>query len=177
MLDSYSGVVYDLDGTVVDLDVDWAAVATAVEGVYADAGIDVDGQGLWAMLNEADDHGIRGRVETTIAEHERAGARSSTALPASEELAAVEPVAVCSLNCEAACRIALETHDLSDHVRAVIGRDSVSTHKPDPEPLLSAVDRIDVSPSDAVFIGDSERDAVTARRAGVAYVDVAERRE
>jgi len=176
MIESYGGVVFDLDGTVVDLDVDWAAVASDVAAVYDDAGVGADGRGLWSMLEDADEHGIRDRVEATIAEHERAGARTSTRLPAGDQLATVESVAVCSLNCEAACRIALETHGLDGDVAAVVGRDSVATHKPDPEPLLAAVDRIGVSPDRALFVGDSDRDGVTARRAGVDYADVSELR-
>jgi len=174
MIDSYDGVVFDLDGTVVDLDVDWAAVASDVAAVYDDAGVGADGRGLWAMLEDAEEHGIRDRVEATIADHERDGARTSTRLPSGDDLATVEPVAVCSLNCETACRIALKTHDLDDHVAAVVGRDTVATHKPDPEPLLAAIDRIGVAPDGALFVGDSERDAVTAQRAGVDYADVSE---
>ncbi|MFC6728291.1 HAD family hydrolase [Natronoarchaeum mannanilyticum] len=176
MIDSYDGVVFDLDGTLVDLDVDWAAVAADVAAVYEDAGVDAGSSGLWAMLEEAEEHGIGDSVEATIADHERTGARTSTRLPSGDDLATVDPVAVCSLNCEAACRIALETHDFDGDVAAAVGRDTVATHKPDPEPLLAAIDRIDVSPDGALFIGDSERDAVTARRAGVDYVDVAELR-
>jgi len=176
MIDSYDGVVFDLDGTLVDLDVDWAAVAADVAAVYENAGVDVGNSGLWAMLEVAEEHGIADRVEATIADHERTGARTSTRLRAGDDLATVDPVAVCSLNCEAACRIALETHDLHGDVAAVVGRDTVATHKPDPEPLLAAIERIDVSPDGALFIGDSERDAVTARRAGVDYADVAELR-
>jgi len=176
MFDSYDGVVFDLDGTIVDLDVDWAAVATDVAAVYEDAGVDAGSRELWAMLEEAEEHGIGDRVEATIADHERSGARTSTRLRSGDDLAAVDPVAVCSLNCEAACRIALETHDLGGDVTAVVGRDTVATHKPDPEPLLAAIERIGVSADGALFVGDSERDAVTARRAGVDYADVAELR-
>lgn len=176
MIDSYDGVVFDLDGTLVDLDVDWAAVAADVAAVYEDAGVDTSSRELWAMMEEAEEHGIGDRVEATIADHERAGARTSTRLPSGDDLATVDPVAVCSLNCEEACRIALQTHDLDGDVAAVVGRDTVATHKPDPGPLLAAIERIGVSPDGALFVGDSDRDAVTARRAGVDYADVAELR-
>ena len=70
---------------------------------------------------------------------------------------------------EAACRTALDVHDLASHVEAVVGRDTVATRKPDPEPLLAALDPLDVPPERALFVGDSERDAVTAERAGMDF--------
>jgi phosphoglycolate phosphatase len=171
----YDGVVYDLDGTLVDLDVDWAAVRRSVAAVYEDAGADPSGRGLWELLNAAEDHGIAAAVETAIADHERSGARSSRRLPLADRLADRDgPVAVCSLNCEDACRIALDTHGLADAVDGVVGRDTVATHKPDPEPLLAAADRLGVAPGRVLFVGDSERDEVTARRAGMDYSYVSE---
>ncbi|WP_135820647.1 HAD family hydrolase [Halostella litorea] len=171
--EAYDGVVYDLDGTLVDLPVDWGAVAADVEAVYERAGVDPDGRSLWELLGAARDEGLFERVNAAIAEHEREGARASRRLPAADELAALDrPAAVCSLNCEAACSDALAAHGLTDHVERVVGRDTVDTWKPAPESLLAAVDSLGVDPSRAVFVGDSPRDREAAERAGVAYVDV-----
>ncbi|WP_256299657.1 HAD family hydrolase [Haloarchaeobius salinus] len=170
MTSEYAGVVYDLDGTLVDLVVDWDAVARDVQAVYADAGISPDDSDLWTMLGGAREHGLYDDVEAAIAAHEREGARESRLLPHADVLAREDrPVAVCSLNCEAACRVALDTHDLAGHVGPVVGRDTVSTWKPDPEPLLHAVDGLGLSPENVLFVGDSERDAVTADRAGTGF--------
>ena len=108
-----------------------------------------------------------------IAEHERPGARESDRLSSADGVGRADTEAVCSLNCESACQVALETHELTPHIDAVVGRDTVATRKPDPEPLLDALRRLDAEPADAVFVGDSPRDAETADRAGVAfrYVD------
>ncbi|WP_335998560.1 HAD family hydrolase [Halorientalis halophila] len=169
-LQAYEAIVYDLDGTLVHLDVDWEEVRRAVAAVLRARGVDVDGADLWAMLELSDETGYRRRVEETIAEFEREGARTSRRLPLSRTVPADRPVAVCSLNSEAACRIALETYGLDGSVDVVVGRDSVATEKPDPEPLLAAVDGLGARPADALFVGDSERDEVTARRAGTEYV-------
>ncbi|WP_418281546.1 HAD family hydrolase [Halorubrum sp. DTA98] len=168
----YDAVVYDLDGTLVDLAVDWDAVADDVIAVYTDNAIKPPGDGLWDLLGAADQYGIRADVEAVIGSHERVGARESTRLPLADVLAAGDPTraAVCSLNCEDACRVALETHDVDDAVSAVVGRDTVDTHKPDPESLLAAVDALGVDAANAVFVGDSARDATTAERAGVPFV-------
>lgn len=173
-------MVYDLDGTLLDLVVDWGAVADDVADLLVENGVDAQGVDLWEMLDLADDAGVRDDVEAIVADHEREGARRSESLPYAEDLANhAVPIGVCSLNCERACRLALERHGLSDHVDAVVGRDSTVTRKPDPEPLLATVRALSVTPDrDVVFVGDSERDEIAARRAGISfeYVDYARRR-
>ncbi|MFB6126806.1 MAG: HAD family hydrolase [Halolamina sp.] len=165
----YDAVVYDLDGTLVRLAVDWDAAAADVQGVFRDAGHDPQ-DSLWELLERSEEVGLGEAVESVLSDHERAGARRSKRLPLADELAsATGPVGVCSLNCEAACREALAEHGLADAVDAVVGRDTVSAQKPDPEPLLATLSVIDVPPDRAVFVGDSERDAVAADRAGVAF--------
>jgi len=171
---SYDAVVYDLDGTLVRLAVDWGAVRRAVADVFTERGVDHGGQDLWSLLDVAAAAGIADAVEETIAEFEHEGARESGRLPAADLLPHDVPVGVCSLNCEAACRIALETHGLDDHVGVVVGRDSVPEHKPDPAPLLAVLDRLGVDPGGAVFVGDSQSDAETAAAAGTDFSWAAE---
>lgn len=170
----FDAVVYDLDGTLVHLTVNWDAVARDVIDVFADAGVDATEYDLWGMLDLADEHGLRTEVEAAIADHETTGARESTRLHLADTVADQSvPVGVCSLNCEAACHVALDVHELAAHVDSVVGRDSVATRKPDPEPLLATLRRLGVEASNALFIGDSRRDEVTAERAGASfrYVD------
>jgi phosphoglycolate phosphatase len=171
----YEGVVYDLDGTLVRLAVDWAAAHETVIERLAAHEVDAAQMSLWEILSWADDNGAAPVVETAIADHERTGARAATRLPTAEELPLSVPVGVCSLNCEEACRIALDRHSLAEHVDTVVGRDSVDGRKPDPEPLLRTVERLGVSPDAALFVGDSERDEQAALGAGVDFEYVSER--
>ncbi|WP_049921129.1 HAD family hydrolase [Halopiger djelfimassiliensis] len=170
----YDAVVYDLDGTLVDLDVDWDAVAADVLERYESAGVEPPSTDLWKLLDGAGDPELAADVESTVAAHEREGALTAPRLARAEELLErTVPVGVCSLNCEAACRTALAEHGLADAVDVVVGRDTVATRKPDPEPLLEAVRKLGCPPDGAVFVGDSARDELTAQRAGTAfeYVD------
>jgi phosphoglycolate phosphatase len=172
--DGYAAIVYDLDGTLVDLDVDWEAARRDAAAVLRARGIDTAEMGLWDVLEAAEPNGAFDRVNDAIAEHERAGARRARRLDTVDALPHDVPVGVCSLNSESACRIALELHGIDVHVDALVGRDTVETYKPDPAPLLETIRRIGAAPANAMFIGDSERDAVTADRAGVDYLDVAD---
>jgi phosphoglycolate phosphatase len=165
----YDAIVYDLDGTLVRLDVDWDAVREQTAAVLRARDVDIDGADIWTIRELAGDHGLVDRVDEVIAGFERDGARSATHLALADHLPHGVPVGVCSLNAESACRIALERHGLDRHVDAVVGRGTVETVKPDPEPLLYALDSVGVAPDQALFVGDSDSDRVAAERAGMAF--------
>jgi phosphoglycolate phosphatase len=173
--EGYDAVVFDLDGTVARLDVDWARVDREASTIVEDHGFEPT-ESAWTALDVAEERGFGG-VHELLCNHERRGAERSTRLSAADDLLALSDAghatAVCSLNCEAAVRIALNAHGLTEAVDVTVGRDSVATRKPDPEPLLAALRSLGVPPARALFVGDSERDAVAAERAGVAfrYVD------
>ncbi|MFC7068414.1 HAD family hydrolase [Halobaculum lipolyticum] len=165
----YEAVVFDLDGTLVDLAVDWAAAASDAVALFEQHGHDAAGAGLWDLLERADGAGLRPELEAVLVDHEVPGAEASERLPHADHLPLAVPTGVCSLNCEAACRTALDRHDLAPHVASVVGRDSVATYKPDPEPLVATLRDLGADPGAALFVGDSERDEVTADRAGVDF--------
>lgn len=161
-------VVYDLDGTLVSLPVDWNAARNDLAADLRSRGLDPGDRDLWGLLDLAESTDTRDRFEAVVGEHERDAAREAPALALIDELRAHDgPVGVCSLNSEAACRIALERHGLD--VEAVVGRDTVGSYKPDPEPLLATLSAMGVDGDEAVFVGDSERDRETAERAGVRF--------
>jgi phosphoglycolate phosphatase len=66
----------------------------------------------------------------------------------------------------------LKREDLLACFDAIIGGEDVSRHKPDPEGLCLALDRLVSSRGDTLYVGDSIVDAETARRAGVRFVAV-----
>ena len=74
-------VVYDLDGTLVDLAVDWDAVADDVIGTYAANALVAPTADLWTLLDAAADYGVHDAVEETIPGHERPAAPASTRPP------------------------------------------------------------------------------------------------
>jgi pyrophosphatase PpaX len=52
----------------------------------------------------------------------------------------------------------------------VVGLESCTRHKPDPEPVRIALDRLGVAPEAAAFVGDSPHDMAAGRAAGVTTV-------
>ncbi len=170
MFDAMDGVIFDLDGTLVHLDVDWDGLASDLRSELDQLGVAVEDADTWECLAVARDTGVLDHIHSIVCERECTGAQQSRALPLAAYLDTIDvPIGVCSLNCERACMTALERHDLDEYVDVVIGRDSVDAWKPDPTPLAAAIDEIGVSREAAVFVGDSERDAITARRLSVPF--------
>jgi len=55
---------------------------------------------------------------------------------------------------------------------AVVGGDETERHKPHPEPLLLAAQRLGVDPADTAYVGDSPFDIRAAKAAGMHAVGV-----
>jgi len=61
---------------------------------------------------------------------------------------------------------------MRDLFDVVVGSDDTERHKPDPEPVLKALELLDARPEDAAYVGDSPFDVAAARGAGVFAVAV-----
>jgi phosphoglycolate phosphatase len=59
---------------------------------------------------------------------------------------------------------------LAGRAACVVAGDSLPERKPHPRPLLVAAALLDLPPSDCIYVGDSERDIVAARAAGMRSV-------
>ncbi len=64
----------------------------------------------------------------------------------------------------------VEACQLTDCFQCILGITDVQTPKPDPSGLQLAMRRLQVNPSDCLYIGDSLIDAETAQRAGVDFI-------
>jgi pyrophosphatase PpaX len=56
---------------------------------------------------------------------------------------------------------------LARYMDTIVGCDSCTRHKPDPEPVRLALHRLACEPGDAVFVGDSVHDVIAGNAAGV----------
>lgn len=61
----------------------------------------------------------------------------------------------------------------SARFQAVVAGDTLAARKPDPAPLLHALDILGVTPARAAYVGDSEVDRDAALAAGVRFIAVA----
>jgi pyrophosphatase PpaX len=72
----------------------------------------------------------------------------------------------------ATVELAFATVPLGHLFDVIVGGDETVGHKPDPEPLLLALERLDVSADDAVYVGDSPFDVRAAKAGGLHAVAV-----
>jgi pyrophosphatase PpaX len=63
-----------------------------------------------------------------------------------------------------------QLNNLKHFFQTVVAFEDVTHHKPDPEPLLLAVQRLGVEPSEAIYIGDAHTDFQAAKAAGMKFI-------
>ncbi|HUF65362.1 MAG TPA: HAD-IA family hydrolase [Gemmatimonadaceae bacterium] len=64
----------------------------------------------------------------------------------------------------------LERVGIAHLITAAVGCDSCARHKPDPEPVLVALQQLGYQPREAMFVGDSPHDMNAGRAAGVTTI-------
>jgi pyrophosphatase PpaX len=68
--------------------------------------------------------------------------------------------------------LAFDQVPLAHLFETVVGGDETERHKPDPEPLLLALERLDARPEEAAYVGDAPFDVKAAKAAGLFSVAV-----
>jgi pyrophosphatase PpaX len=176
-------VLFDLDGTVVDSGaIILASMRHATRQVLGIEAADselmaaVGGPGLEAQMAAFSPDRVDELVQVYRAHNE----------PLHDELEACEGMEnVISLLHEDGARLGVvtakrrSTVDLAfarlrvGHLfEVVVGGDETDKHKPDPEPLLLAAQRLGVSPQDCAYVGDSPFDIRAAKAAHMYSVAV-----
>jgi pyrophosphatase PpaX len=61
---------------------------------------------------------------------------------------------------------------LEEQFEVVIGHEDTERHKPDPDPVLEALRRLDVQPDEAAYVGDSPFDIRAGKDAGTFAIAV-----
>ncbi len=184
-------LVFDLDGTLADSNVDLIGtlnVILAREGVRPirlDQAKDVVGAGARAMLQRAfrlqgrdPDAGHMDRLYADFLDHYGEHLADHTPLfpgvvAALDDLAADGwSLAVCTNKIERHSVKLLDALGIAGHFRAICGRDSFPFFKPDPRHLTLTIEKAGGDPARAVMIGDSRTDIDTAKAAGIPVVAV-----
>ena len=66
----------------------------------------------------------------------------------------------------------LAREGLLDLIDVIVGGEDVTSHKPDPEGLFKALERLETLNSSALYVGDSIIDAIVAERAATPFMAV-----
>ena len=178
-------VIFDLDGTLIDSAPDIREVANAVlaeEGAapltLAEArGFVGGGAGIF-VERTAEARGLPperrpAMLERFLELYEGQGAtRLTRPYPGAVEALATlgdrgHALGICTNKPDGPMRRVLADLDLAGPFAALVAGDTLPVRKPDPAPLRECVARLGGGP--ALFVGDSEIDCETARRAGIAF--------
>jgi len=76
-------------------------------------------------------------------------------------------LAVVTSKTRAAALMSLQRFDLAGFFQVIVTEEDTVQHKPHPEPLLLALDRLQIAPTHALYVGDSAHDLVAGKAAGV----------
>lgn len=183
-------VVFDLDGTLADTSGDLIAAANAcfqAMGVgdqldaRADAGTALRGGramlrlGLERLGDGVDEAVIDRYYPVLLDAYEEAIDAHTVFYPnAIKSVEALRQggyaVAICTNKPEYLARLLMTRMGAIDLFDALIGAGTLSTRKPDPEPLLETVRRAGGNTDRCLLVGDTETDRETSRRAGVPSV-------
>ena len=178
-------VLFDLDGTLIDsgpmIIASMKHAAKTVLGrdvpeeVLAAA---VGGPGLVAQMQALDPD----RVDDLVATYRRHNEPLHEELEAFWEVVEVLPrlreegrrLGIVTAKRRETVQLAFDRlPGLESSFEVVIGSEDTERHKPDPEPILEALARLDAAPEDAAYVGDSPFDVRAAKAAGVHAVAVA----
>jgi len=177
-------VLFDLDGTLIDSGpIILASMQHSVRTVlgreiaYEELAATVGGQGLVAQMRELDPD----RVEELVEAYREHNEPLHDTLEAFDEMVDVLPVlrsngrklGIVTAKRHRTVALALDRFpELAAQFDVIIAHEDTDRHKPDPDPVLVALDRLGAAPGEGAYVGDSPFDIQAAKAAGTFAVAV-----
>jgi len=181
-----SAIVWDLDGTLVDSAPDLAFALNTVldkRGFFThsvDTVRTMIGNGVPKLVERGfnavgvrpDPEQLDELIAVFVKEYKACATDNTRPYPgvveALQEIQSMNiPMGVCTNKPEAFTKQILEGLGLSGYFSSVVGGDSTSARKPDPEPVLACLHGLVAEPASSLMIGDSVHDVHAAHAAGV----------
>ena len=177
-------VLFDLDGTLIDSGpIILASMQHAVRTVLDreippdELGLTIGGQGIVAQMQAIDAE----HAEELLDVYKEHNDGLHETLEAFDELIALLPrlkaegrrLGIVTAKRHRTVGLALDRFPaLRDDFDVVVAHEDTDRHKPDPDPVALAIERLGGTPSDAAYVGDSPFDIQAAKAAGAYAVAV-----
>ncbi len=185
-------VIFDLDGTIVDFNINFKAARTEVMHLltqHLSSSLLSINESVFVMLKKAEKHmkengkeeqefaKLKEKATQILERYEAEAARETRLIPGTlEPLKTLRKmklkIALFTANGEKSTTHILGRLHLRQFFDVIITRESVSAVKPSPTHLESVLKALSIKPSEATVIGDSVIDMECARQLEVLAVDV-----
>jgi len=177
-------VLFDLDGTLIDSGpIILASMQHSVREVlgremtYEDLSETVGGQGLVSQMRELDPERVDELVEAYRAHndplHETLEAFGDVLAALPRLRAEGRRTGIVTAKRHRTVTLALDRFPtLRSEMDVVVAYEDTERHKPDPDPVLHAIDRLGGAPEQTAYVGDSPFDVQAAKSAGAFSVAV-----
>ncbi len=179
----FDPVIFDLDGTVVDtvelIRASFRHASQAVLGERLPDEVLMAGVGRPLMIQmEALDADRAQELYDAYREHnhrvhdEMIGVYEGIEAALGRLKAAQRRLAIVTSKSEQTTAMAFRAVGLREYFDVVVTASDTAAHKPSPEPILLALQRLGAAPDGAAYVGDAPVDVAAGRAAGVATVAV-----
>jgi pyrophosphatase PpaX len=176
-------VLFDFDGTIVDSGaIILASFRHATETVLGQSPPDeelrarVGGSSLQAQMAEIDPERVDELVRIYREHNEPLHATLECCTGMLDVLdrlhAEGRRLGIVTAKRRATLELAFVTLPLRDYFEVIVGSEDTTLHKPNPDPILRALEQLGARRQDAVYVGDSPFDIGAARAAGVHAIGV-----
>lgn len=162
-LSDIKGVIFDLDGTLLESRLDFAAMRKAI-----DCPSDTD---ILVFIAAISCEKARGHAESLVLQHELTDAKTAGWLTIGKQMvekvtAAGLPMAIVTRNSREATALKLKNNNVP--ITRVLTREDAPP-KPDPTALLTIANEWGFTPQECLYVGDYIYDRLAAENAGMRW--------
>ncbi|MBI4170061.1 MAG: HAD family phosphatase, partial [Candidatus Aenigmarchaeota archaeon] len=171
------GICFDWDGTLVDSETIWSQVHRNVFARYGIQITEEDHKNYWIRTargseHVASQHGLDyTKIKPQMIEERRRLQSQIRLFPGARELVDLLYsqflLCVVSYSPKYILEHSIREFGIYPKLMAVIGYEDVNNSKPHPEPFLKGADGMALRPEECLAIGDTEKDMLSAKAAGM----------
>jgi phosphoglycolate phosphatase len=184
LLTEVDAALFDLDGTLVETNIDFPLMKRKMLELAADSGVDTSGLALLDILavvegtvdrliengRTIDARTMRERAMVILEEIEIGHAQSSSEIPFAKDVvtrlrSCGVKVGIVTRNCRKASESSLSIIGITPDV--LVSREDAIHHKPHPDPIHVALEALGARPQASVMVGDHIMDIASGKAAGV----------
>ena len=176
----YEGIFFDLDGTLVDLHIDWNSVRLDMHAAFlTECSGDIPETGINNLIDLALKRGCTDarKIAARVLDKYESSSPFDPIQNVTELFQSMllrKKIAVVTNNLHSTAKRVLKSLAIFKQGICIVGFDDVQHSKPNPEGILFALQELCINKDEAVMIGDRDSDKKAAYNAQVSFCHVEE---